>query len=902
MTQQELPKAYDFKATESRIYAMWEAGGYFKPHNDPNKPDFDPTVKPFVISIPPPNVTGELHLGHAMFVSVEDLMIRYHRMKGYSTLWVPGTDHAGIATQLMVERDLLRTEEITREELGRENFIERTWAWKKKYGGLITTQIRRLGASCDWDRERFTLDEGLSRAVREAFVRLYEKGLIYRGPRLINWSPGLKTAVSDLEVEYSDEDATLYYFKYMLKDSDEFIPVATIRPETILGDTAVAVHPEDGRFKKFIGKTAIVPMLGREIPIIGDEYVSMDFGTGALKITPAHDPNDYAIAQKHNLPMISMLDKEAKVNENGGKYQGLDRFEARKQLWAEMKEAGLVIKTEPYRTTIPRSQRGGEIVEPMISEQWFVKIEGMANAGLDAVKDGRIKIVPERFDKTYFNWMENIKDWCISRQLWWGHRLPVWYCPEGHQTVTREDPTQCTTCGSKDIHQDDDVLDTWFSSALWPFSTLGWPDETPDYKYFYPTSYMETGYDILFFWVARMIMSGLEYTDVAPFHTVYLHGLIRDEHGRKMSKTYGNVIDPLIVMDELGTDALRFTLLVGATPGNDMNLSVKKVEANRNFANKVWNAGRFVINAITSLEDKGPKTVGNPSSSVEWTLADSWIWARLQNLIRDVERQFQNFQYGQAGQQIYDFLWSDFADWYVEAAKEQMKNEELKAQTAATLARIFDITLRLLHPFTPFVTEEIWGHLHSALRESPLKDICKDWPDALIIARWPELRDPEGWEADKIADFELIQEIVRSIRNLRAEKNVAPSRKIAASISGGAKTDLLKAQSRMIASLAGLNEAELNIAASLSDKPADAAALVVGSLEIYLPLAGMVDLASEKTRLEKELKEAESHIQRLENLLNGDFAGKAPAALVQKERDKLNAYKDTAEKIKAQLK
>jgi len=902
MTQQELPKAYDFKATESRIYAMWEAGGYFKPHNDPNKPDFDPTVKPFVISIPPPNVTGELHLGHAMFVSVEDLMIRYHRMKGYSTLWVPGTDHAGIATQLMVERDLLRTEEITREELGRENFIERTWAWKKKYGGLITTQIRRLGASCDWDRERFTLDEGLSRAVREAFVRLYEKGLIYRGPRLINWSPGLKTAISDLEVEYSDEDATLYYFKYMLKDSDEFIPVATIRPETILGDTAVAVHPEDGRFKKFIGKTAIVPMLGREIPIIGDEYVSMDFGTGALKITPAHDPNDYAIAQKHNLPMISMLDKEAKVNENGGKYQGLDRFEARKQLWAEMKEAGLVIKTEPYRTTIPRSQRGGEIVEPMISEQWFVKIEGMANAGLDAVKDGRIKIVPERFDKTYFNWMENIKDWCISRQLWWGHRIPVWYCPEGHQTVTREDPTQCATCGSKDIHQDDDVLDTWFSSALWPFSTLGWPDETPDYKYFYPTSYMETGYDILFFWVARMIMSGLEYTDVAPFHTVYLHGLIRDEHGRKMSKTYGNVIDPLIVMDELGTDALRFTLLVGATPGNDMNLSVKKVEANRNFANKVWNAGRFVINAITSLKDKGPKTVGNPSSSVEWTLADSWIWARLQNLIRDVERQFQNFQYGQAGQQIYDFLWSDFADWYVEAAKEQMKNEELKAQTAATLARIFDITLRLLHPFTPFVTEEIWGHLHSALRESPLKDICKDWPDALIIARWPELRDPEGWEADKIADFELIQEVVRSIRNLRAEKNVTPSRKIAASISGGAKTDLLKAQSRMIASLAGLNEAELNIAASLSDKPADAAALVVGSLEIYLPLAGMVDLASEKTRLEKELKEAESHIQRLENLLNGDFAGKAPAALVQKERDKLNAYKDTAEKIKAQLK
>ncbi|MBI2331437.1 MAG: valine--tRNA ligase, partial [Chloroflexi bacterium] len=633
----ELPKAYDFKATESRIYAMWEKGGYFKPHNDPNKPGFDPNVKPFVISIPPPNVTGELHLGHAARVSTEDLMIRYHRMKGYSTLWVPGTDHAGIATQLMVERDILKNKEVTREEMGREEFLKRTWEWKHKYGGVITTQIRRLGASCDWDRERFTLDEGLSRAVREAFVRLYEKGLIYRGPRLINWSPGLKTAVSDLEVEYSEEDATLYYFKYMIKETSEvsktsevFIPVATIRPETILGDTAVAVHPDDERYKKFIGRTAIVPMLGREIPIIGDEYVSMDFGTGALKITPGHDPNDYAIAHKHNLPIISMLDKEAKVNENGGKYQGLDRFEARKQLWADMKEAGLVIKTEPYRTTIPRSQRGGEIVEPMISEQWFVKIESLAKAGLEAVKDGRIKIVPERFEKIYFNWLDNIKDWCISRQLWWGHRIPVWYCPDGHMTVTREDPTQCATCGSKDIHQDDDVLDTWFSSGLWPFSTLGWPTETPDYKYFYPTSYMETAYDILFFWVARMIMSGLEYTGKIPFHTVYLSGLIRDEHGQKMSKTKGNVIDPLIVMDELGTDALRFTLLVGATPGNDTNLSVKRVEANRNFANKIWNAGRFVINAIDALQP-GAELGG-------YTLADSWIWARLQTLIRDVER------------------------------------------------------------------------------------------------------------------------------------------------------------------------------------------------------------------------------------------------------------------------
>ncbi len=914
MTKQELPKAYDFKSTERRIYALWETGGYFKPHNDPNKPNFDPNVKPFVIAIPPPNVTGELHIGHAMFVSIEDLMIRYHRMKGFSALWIPGSDHAGIATQLMVERDLLKTEEVTREELGREKFIERTWEWKKKYGGMITNQIRRLGASCDWDRERFTLDEGLSRAVREAFVRLYEKGLIYRGPRLINWSPGLKTAVSDLEVEYSEENAKLYYFKYMIKDDGTgesksrgesetrpYIPVATIRPETILGDTAVAVHPDDERYKKFIGKTAIVPILGREIPVIADDYVSMEFGTGALKITPGHDPNDYAIAQRHNLPIISMLDKEAKVNENGGKYQGQDRFAARKNLWAEMKDAGLVIKEENYTTTIPRSQRGGEIIEPMISTQWFVKIESLGKAGLDAVKDGRIKIVPERFEKTYYNWMENLKDWCISRQLWWGHRIPVWYCPENHMTVTRENPTQCATCGSTLLRQDDDVLDTWFSSGLWPFSTLGWPEQTPDLKYFYPTSYMETGYDILFFWVARMIMSGLEYTGKIPFHTVYLHGLVRDEHGQKMSKTKGNVIDPLIVMDDFGTDALRFTLLVGSTPGNDTNVGLKKVEANRNFANKIWNVGKFVINAIDSLTPT-PLPVGEGRRGEGWTLSDSWIWAKLQILIRDVERQFQNFQYGQAGQQIYDFIWSDFADWYVEAAKSQMQNDEFKMQTVETLARVFDICLRLLHPFTPFVTEEVWGHLKNALNESPLKEISKDWSQMLIVAKFPEPREAEGWEESKIADFELIQEIVRSIRNLRAEKNVAPSKRMAASISAGAKTDLIKDQSQIIAALSGLDHSQLIIYQSLNEKPADAVALVIGSVEIYIPLAGMVDLANDKSRLEKELKEAESHIQRLENLLGGDFANKAPAALVQKERDKLNAYKDTAEKIKSQLK
>jgi valyl-tRNA synthetase len=922
MSKKDLPKAYDFKSTEPRIYAMWEAGGFFKPWNDPNKEDFDPNVKPFVISIPPPNVTGELHLGHAMFVSVEDLMVRYHRMKGIPTLWVPGTDHAGIATQLMVERNLLQTEEVTREELGRDEFVKRTWDWKKKYGSIITTQIRRLGASCDWSRERFTLDDGLSVAVREAFVRLYEKGLIYRGPRLINWSPGLKTAVSDLEVEYSDEEVKLYYFKYMLKDSGDYIPVATIRPETILGDTAVAVHPDDERYKKFIGMKAIVPVLEREIPVIADEYVSMEFGTGALKITPGHDANDYAIAQRHNLPIISVLDEAAQINENGGPYQGQDRLAARENLWKDMKKAGLVIKTEPYRTTIPRTQRGGEIVEPMISTQWFVKMDSLASAALDAVRDGRIKIVPERFEKIYFNWLENIKDWCISRQLWWGHRIPVWYCPDGHMTTSREDPTQCSTCGSKELTQDEDVLDTWFSSGLWPFSTLGWPSETPDLKYFYPTSYMETGYDILFFWVARMIMLGLEFTDEAPFNTVYLHGTVRDQFGRRMSKTKGNGIDPLWVLDgapvealpdyaqkeypdglpAMGTDALRFTLLTAGSPGNDLNLNLEKVESNRNFANKMWNVGRFVISAIDSLaaspllQGEGARRAGE----VESTLADSWIWARLQQLIRDVERLFQTFQYGEAGRHIYDFFWGDFADWYLEIAKGQLANESTRAQTVDTLARVLDASLRLLHPFTPFVTEELWGHLRSALRESQISDLSKGWPKALIVAGWPEPREPEGWEETAIQSFEKIQEIARSIRNVRAERNIKPSKKLGATLVDEINAPLYRNYLPMISALSS-TDLDQTFVYETEYKLSDAVtSLVVGSTNIYL--SGMESSEEDKERLEKELKEAQSHIDRLEKLLSGDFANKAPAAVVQKERDKLAAYKDTAEKIKAQLK
>ena len=897
MPENTLPTKYDFAATEERIYEWWEKSGYFKPTNDPNQSGHDPSIKPFVISIPPPNVTGELHLGHAMFVSMEDLMIRYHRMKGEPTLWVPGSDHAGIATQLQVEK-MLAKEGLHRDQLGREKFLERAWEWKRKYGGIIFQQIRRLGASCDWDRERFTLDEGLSKAVRESFVRLYEKGLIYRGPRMINWSPGLRTAVSDLEVEYSQEMGTLYFFKYMLADgSGEYVPVATTRPETILGDTAVAVHPEDERYQKFIGKEVLVPILGRRIPVIADEYVDRAFGTGGLKVTPGHDPNDYLIGQRHNLEVISMLDEAARVNENGGPYAGMDRFEARKKLWADMEAQGLVLKTEAYQMSVPRSQRGGEPVEPMVSTQWFVRIQPMADAALAAVQDGRIKIVPERFTKVYYNWLENIQDWCISRQLWWGHRIPVWYCADcGQMTVEREDPTRCAHCGSEKIKQDPDVLDTWFSSGLWPFSTLGWPEETPDYKYFYPTSVLETGYDILFFWVTRMIMDGLEFTGEAPFHTVYLHGLIRDEHGQKMSKSKGNVVDPLIVMNEMGTDALRFTLLVGSTPGSDVNLSLKKVEANRNFANKLWNISRFALGML----EQAPLA---PEHEPVWTLADSWIWARLQALVREVDRLFANYQFGEAGRQIYEFVWSEFADWYIEIAKMQLAEGGDRAfYTAYTLVRVLDMSLRLLHPFTPFVTEELWGYLKQAAQQkSGAFAPAGGWEDALIVAKFPEPRDSEGWEDQKTGDFILVQEIIRAIRNLRTEKKVAPGKKVPAVLACGDRLHVLDKQGALISHLAGIDPAALVMEHEVDPKPSPAVAVVVMGIEIYLPLAGMVDTSEERSRLEKDLADTDGQIERLEKLLGSSFAEKAPAAVVEKERQKLATYRETATRLKEQI-
>ena len=881
----EMAKTYDPHSVETPLYDWWEEQGYFKPEVAP------PEAEPFVISMPPPNVTGELHMGHAMFVAMEDMMTRYYRMRGRAALWVPGTDHAGIATQLQVER-MLQSEGTSRQEIGREEFLRRTWAWKQKYGGQIQQQLRRLGASCDWERERFTLDEGLSRAVREAFVRLYEKGLIYRGEYLINWSPGLQTAVSDLEVEYSEETGTLYYFKYPMAGArlDDgpgrgYIPVATTRPETILGDTAVAVHPDDTRYRHLIGKTCLVPVLNRTIPVIHDTYVSMEFGTGALKITPGHDPNDFEIGQRHGLQIINVLNTDATMSESAGPYAGLDRYECRRQLWADMEAAGLTIKTEPYTLQVPRSQRGGEVVEPMVSTQWFVRMQPLAKAGLEAVRDGRIQIVPERFAKVYYNWLENIRDWCISRQLWWGHRIPVWYCGDcGHMNVPREDPLRCEKCGGANLEQDPDVLDTWFSSGLWPFSTLGWPDETDDYRRYYPTDIMETGYDILFFWVARMIMQGLEMTGQVPFHTVYLHGLLRDGQGRKMSKTAGNVIDPLEMMDRYGTDALRFSLLTGSTPGNDMSLSEERIVANRNFANKIWNATRFVVSNLGSAFDAGLGT-WNLSALA---LPDRWIVSRHNRLIKNVTHLMESFQYGEAGRQIYEFLWGEYADWYIEIAKIRLYGADMRAQSTArrVLVYVLERTLRLLHPFMPYVTEAAWQHLPRA-------------EDSLMVSTWPA---PGNVDERAEAEMQVVMDFIRAIRNARAEYNVEPGRRIVAHIAAGEHHELLLAQRDALVELSHLDPGNLRLAPSLTDKPEQALTLVVGGVAVYLPLAGMIDLGAERARLGKELAHLEEGIARSQKLLeNPGFVAKAPAEVVQKERDKLAGWQEQAGKLRERL-
>jgi len=865
---ENMAKAYDAQLYEEPLYNWWESQGYFKPEIA------GPEAESFVISMPPPNVTGALHLGHAITASIEDLLIRYNRMRGKAALWVPGSDHAGIATQLQVEK-ALRQEGTSREAIGREKFLERTWAWKEKYGGIITKQHRRLGASCDWDRERFTMDEGLSRAVREAFVTLYEKGLIYRGEYLINWSPGLQTAVSDLEVEYSEEQGKLYYFKYPIAGTDDFIPVATTRPETILGDTAVAVHPDDERYRHLIGKTCLVPILKRTIPIIHDTYVDREFGTGALKITPGHDPNDFEIGQRHGLQIINVLNKNATMNKNAGPYADMDRFECRQKLWADMEAEGLTLAVKTHPLQVPRSQRGGEVVEPMVSTQWFVKMKPLADKGLEAVADGRIKIIPDRFTKIYNNWLDNIRDWCISRQLWWGHRIPVWYCADcGQMTVAREDPTECAHCHSPKIEQDPDVLDTWFSSGLWPFSTLGWPDDTADLRRFYPTDVMETGYDILFFWVARMIMSGLQYTDDIPFHTVYLHGLVRDEHGRKMSKTSGNVLDPLDVIDTYGTDALRFTLLTGSSPGNDMNLSLDRIAANRNFSNKIWNATRFVVSNLGTAFYSGAGSTWNLSGL---TLPDRWILSRLNRLIEDVTRLIDSYQFGEAGRQLYDFFWSEFADWYIEIAKIRLYGTDARAQATArrVLVHVLDRTLRMLHPFIPFITEVVWLHLpHEG--------------ESLMIADWPQ-QSVSQIDEEAESDMQTLIEIVRTVRNIRSEYNVEPAKRIPAYVAAGDSFAMIEKYQEILVSLARLDGDELRLTRIMTDKPQQVVGQVIsGGIEIYLPLAGMIDLEAERNRCQAEIVQLEKRMAGSRaKLSNAGFVNKAPAHVVQGERDKL---------------
>jgi len=892
----EMPKAYDPHSVEERLYEWWESRGYFKPRIDPKK-------KPFVISIPPPNVTGELHHGHAMFLTFEDLMIRWHRMMGDPTLWVPGSDHAGIATQNVVEK-ALEKQGIKRRDLGREEFVKRVWEWKAEYGGIITHQIRRMGSSCDWTRERFTLDEGLSRAVREAFVRLYEKGLIYRGLRLINWCPRCETAISDLEVEHEDTTGKLYYVRYRLEGSapstgaqDEFIMVATTRPETILGDTAVAVHPRDKRYKKLVGRMAILPALNRRIPIIADDAVDPEFGTGAVKVTPGHDPTDYDIAQRHNLSTVSVMNKDATINAEGGPYAGLDRYAAREKLLEDLKRDGLLDHVADHAMSIGRCQRCDTIVEPLISTQWFVKIAPLAKPGIRAVKRGDIKIVPSRFNKIYFNWMDasHIRDWCISRQLWWGHRIPVWYCENGHQTCARTDPTQCAVCGSKNIRQDEDVLDTWFSSGLWPFSTLGWPDVKEELKYFYTTSVLVTGYDILFFWVARMIMMGLEFTGQAPFHTVCLHGLMMHKDGSRMSKSNPQPGDnPLDVIADYSADALRFTIITSSAPGNNTKLDLEKVEHARNFGNKIWNIARFIT---SNLQPDQPLAPILASGSLP--LADRWILSRLNHLIVSVNQNFARWDFGEGTRQVHDFLWSEFADWYIEASKiplaSRSADDAAKQRTRAILVHTLDRALRLLHPTMPFVTEETWQHLMSGSRRSAVGG----QPEALMIAPWPKV-DRKYFDAHAEKDFALVMDSVRAIRNARTWFNVEPGKHIPAVISAGRAAALLESQRETIASLARLDPAEFKIE-TRAEKPVQALALVVGKVEIYLPLAGMIDIEKEKARLAGEIAKVRADITRAENLLAGEFAKRAPKEVVQKQRDALAANQERAAKLDAQL-
>ena len=869
--RKELPKTYEPQEVEGKIYQAWLDAGCFHAEPDPDK-------KPFTIVMPPPNVTGQLHMGHAMDDSLQDMLIRYKRMQGYEALYLPGTDHAGIATQIKVEEELRKKEGLTRYDLGREKFLERVWEWKNQYGSRIVEQQRKLGISADWDRARFTMDEGLSKAVREAFCALYDKGLIYKGSRIINWCPHCVTALSDAEVEYQDKPGHLWHMRYPLADGSGYLVVATTRPETMMGDTGVAVNPHDERYAHLVGKTCILPLMDREIPFVADEYVEMDFGTGCVKMTPAHDPNDFEVGLRHNLDTIRVIDDNGKINENGGKYCGMDRYEARKAVVADMEALGLMEKTEDYSHNVGTCYRCGSDVEPLISAQWFVKMEPLAKEALRVVRDGEVQFIPERFSKTYTNWMENVHDWCISRQLWWGHQIPAWTCSDcGHITVDREDPACCAKCGSKNIVREEDVLDTWFSSALWPFSTLGWPDKTPELDYFYPTSVLVTGYDIIFFWVARMIFSGCEQMKKYPFEKVLIHGLVRDSQGRKMSKSLGNGIDPLEMADRYGADALRFNLITGNSPGNDMRFYEEKCEAMRNFANKIWNASRFVMMNLTIDEVRLPEKL---------ELEDKWVLSKLNTLIREVTENMDAYELGVASAKIYDFIWDTYCDWYIELTKGRLQCTETAENAQSVLCYALIQVLKLLHPYMPFITEEIYQALpHLAGEDSAF----------IMTSAWPVYDESLAFPEEENA-MELVMDAIRAVRARRSEMNVAPGKRVQLTIATTDR-DVFVSGAPFFKRLAGASEVEVIPAgeAGSSDemRGKGMVEVITHAARLFMPLAELVDLDAERARLAKEKAKAEGHLKGIESKLSNEaFTSKAPAHIVQNQRDQ-------AEKLRA---
>jgi len=875
----ELEGKFEPKTFEEEIYKNWNEKGYFKPSNDKTK-------KPYTIVIPPPNITGKLHMGHALDETLQDILIRYKRMQGFNTLWVPGTDHASIATEAKIV-EKLKVEGITKEDLGRDGFLKRAWEWKEEYGGTILNQLKKLGCSCDWSRERFTMDEGLSNAVKDVFVDLYNKGLIYKGKRMINWCPYCNTSISDAEVEYEEEPTHLWHVKYPVKGEEgKFVIVATTRPETMLGDTGVAVHPDDERYKDLVGKTVILPIMNKEIPIIADEFVEKEFGTGAVKLTPAHDPNDYQAALKHNLEIIPVFDEEFKMNNLVPEYKGMDMYEAREKIVERLQKEGYLVKIEDYTHNVGKCYRCHHTIEPHISEQWFVKMEPLAKPAIEAVRTGKVEFVPERFDKIYYNWMENIQDWCISRQLWWGHRIPAYYCQKcGEVIVSKEEPHKCTKCGSTNLKQDEDTLDTWFSSALWPFSTLGWPEQTEDYKYFYPTSTLITGYDIIFFWVARMIFSALEHTGQVPFNKVFIHGIVRDSLGRKMSKSLGNGIDPLEIIAKYGTDALRFSLVLGISPGNDIRYMPEKLESASNFANKLWNASKFVL---SNMPKDGSK-LAEDRLLENLCYEDKWILSKLNKLVKEVTNNLENFELGIATQKVYDFIWNEFCDWYIEMVKSRLYDENCTTKFAAqyTLNKVLKDSLKLLHPVMPFVTEKIYMQLYHN-------------DESIMISKWPEYTESLSFEKEE-EQVEKLKTIIVGIRNLRTNLNVHPSKKSKLIFVTKTANDMLKESSAMIQKLGFANE--IDIQENKENIPQNAMSVLADGIEVYIPFEELVDLEAEKQRLQGERAKLLSEVARGEKMLsNPGFVNKAPESKINEEKAKLAKYKEMLEKVEERIK